>query len=101
MVNSLPFLVVLDMCTTLARLDLGIVEGFYCCVVSRGICRSSIHTLVFLIMNFLIFVVGAKISREFLGKDDVNACLHQLLTGLSCTILINGLMGADEDLFSC
>ena len=27
MVNSLPFLVVLDMCTTLARLDLGILRG--------------------------------------------------------------------------
>ena len=29
MVSSLPFLVVLDMCTGLARLDFGIVNGFW------------------------------------------------------------------------
>lgn len=34
--SSLPFLVVLDMCTTLARFDFGIVSDFYCGVVCEG-----------------------------------------------------------------
>ena len=63
------------------------------CGVQRKL--SKFHsTLVILLPNFLIFVVGAKISREFLGEDDVNACLHQLFTELSCTTLITGLTGS-------
>ena len=46
MVSSLPFLVVLDMCTTLARLDLGIFGGW------DGV--DVLGIFVFLVSNFLI-----------------------------------------------
>lgn len=65
--SSLPFLVVLDMCTALARLDLGIVRSFGCGVVCKKGC------LDFPAWNFLILVgLSSKWAprfRDFLGKD--------------------------------
>lgn len=57
--SSLPFLVVLDMCTTLARLDLGIVERLS---MLGGMSRESCS---FNITNFLIlYLIGLSGRQE-------------------------------------
>lgn len=81
MVSSLPFLVVLDMCTTLARFDFGIVRGFYCGVVwCVGEVLEVSESSCLLVSNFLIFdrAEWAPRFRDFLGKRPCIWCVARV-----------------------
>ena len=66
MVSSLPFLVVLDMCTALARLDFGIVKSFLDCTVEDSglVCVSELFDIQMVRLS---------------GRQDFRICLARTL----------------------